>query len=143
MPRSAQTPPFEVRLQVRPDEIDEYNHVSNLVYLRWTLKAAGAHSAAVGWDAVRLRERGQIWVVRSHRITYRRPALLGDEVIVSTWIGSFEKFSSVRHYKIVRASDNVVLADAETNWVYVDLQTTQLVKIPDDIKRDFGVVEDA
>ncbi len=143
MPRSAQTTPFEFRHQVRPDEIDEYEHVSNLVYLKWTLKAAGAHSASVGWTAERYRAQGQSWVVRSHKITYRRPALLGDEVIISTWIGSFERFSSVRHYRMVRASDGALLADAETNWVYVDLKTLQLVRIPDEIKRDFGVEEPA
>jgi acyl-CoA thioester hydrolase len=141
MPRQPLTP-FELRLQVRPEEIDEYNHVSNLVYLKWTLKAAGAHSAAVGWPSQRYKEQGQSWIVRSHRITYRRPALLGDEVIITTWVDSFEKYSSVRKYRIERAGDNVLLADAETNWVYVDLNTVQLVRIPEDMKRDFGAAED-
>lgn len=138
MPRRPPTP-FELRLQVRPEDIDEYNHVSNLVYLKWTLKAAGAHSAAVGWSSQRYKEQGQSWVVRSHRITYRRPALLGDEVIIATWVDSFEKYSSVRKYRIMRASDKVLLADAETNWVYFDLNTQQLVRIPEGMKRDFGV----
>lgn len=138
MPPPSRTP-FELRLQVRPEDIDEYNHVSNLVYLKWTLKAAGAHSAAVGWSSQRYKEQGQSWVVRSHKITYRRPAFLGDEVIIATWVGDFEKFSSVRHYRITRASDRALLADAETNWVYFDLNTQQLVKIPEEMKRDFGV----
>ncbi len=140
MPRLDHLPPFEMQFPVKPEEIDEYDHVSNLVYLRWTLRAAAAHSAAVGWTTERYRSLGQGWLVRSHKITYRRPALLGDEILMRTWVGDFERFSSVRHYRIFRAQDEVLLATAETNWVFVDLNSQQLARIPVEVQSAFGFV---
>ena len=64
------------------DDIDELGHVSNLVYLRWVLDAALAHSAAAGWDHAAYRRLGAVFVVRRHEIDYLAPVVAGDEVVV-------------------------------------------------------------
>ena len=115
------------------------DHVGNLVYLKWTLRAAAAHSTSVGWEPRRYRELGQGWIVRSHQITYRRPALLGDEIVIRTWVEDFEKVSSIRQYRILRARDESLLASAHTNWVFVDLATLKMAAIPQEIQTAFGV----
>lgn len=114
---------FTARRIVCEDDIDELQHVNNLQYLRWTLKAAVAHSSHVGWPPERYRELGAGWVVRSHKITYKVPALLGDEVEIRTWIADVEKISSLRKYEIARAADGRFFALAETQWVFVDYRT--------------------
>lgn len=117
------------------------NHVNNLRYLRWCLKAAVAHSSHVGWTSKRYRASGFGFIVRAHKIKYRVPALLDDEIVVRTWIANMEKVSSDRRYIIARASDGKRLAEAETTWVFVDLKTLELTKIPDEIRdafRNFG-----
>ena len=48
-----------------------------------------------------------------------------------------EKVSSDRRYQIVRASDGKRLAEAETTWVFVDLETLALTKIPEEIRDAF------
>ncbi|HQU47038.1 MAG TPA: acyl-CoA thioesterase, partial [Pirellulales bacterium] len=80
---------YEHHHVVRPDEIDELGHANNLAYLRWLQDAAVAHSAVQGWPAEAYRKLGLGWVVRSHEITYERPALPGDAVVVRTWVASF------------------------------------------------------
>ncbi len=131
---------FEFDTVVVEADIDEMNHVSNLVYLRWTLKAAVAHSSAVGWDSSRYRDFGAGFIVRSHAITYRRPALLGDPITIRTWIDGFERVSSLRKYDIRHRQSGDLLARAETNWVFVDLNDLSLRRIPDQLLRDFGAV---
>ena len=96
---------FEYRLTVTADEIDEMNHVNNLQYLRWTLRAAVSHSSHVGWTPERYKQAGFGFIVRSHQIKYRVPAILNDSVLIRTWIDSLEKVSSVRRYLILRESD--------------------------------------
>ncbi len=66
MSEQPQTPrhAFSYRLTVRPEEIDELNHVHNIQYLRWTNKAAVAHSTLVGWPTARYRESGFGFIVR-------------------------------------------------------------------------------
>ena len=120
------------------EDLDELNHVNNLQYLRWTLKAASDHSKSVGWPSVRYRESGTGWIVRSHKITYKLPAQLGDEIVIRTWIDVLDRVSALRKYEIVRKSDDRTYAVAETRWVFVDLATLKLIAIPDDVRTAFS-----
>ncbi|MDB4766580.1 acyl-CoA thioesterase [bacterium] len=129
---------FEFHYEVVESDIDAMNHVNNLEYLRWTLRAAHAHSRFVGWSSDRFRDFGAGFIVRSHNIKYRLPALLGDHVTIKTWVKELNKVSSIRKYQIIRSSDGRRLADAETNWVFVDFQTTELKSIPDEIRSAFA-----
>ena len=123
------------------EDLDELSHVNNLQYLRWTLKTAGAHSKHVGWTADRYRQAGTAWIVRSHKITYKVPAQLGDEIEIRTWLKELDRVSALRKYEIVRKSDERLCAMAETRWVFVDLQTLKLMPIPDDVRQAFVVYE--
>lgn len=129
---------FEFHHEVIESDIDAMNHVNNLEYLRWTLRAAHAHSRHVGWSADRFREFGAGFIVRSHHIKYRLPALLGDHVTIKTWVKEFNKVSSIRKYQIIRSRDGRRLADAETNWVFVDFPTTGIRPIPAEIRSAFA-----
>ena len=120
------------------EDLDELNHVNNLQYLRWTLKAASDHSKSVGWPSDRYRESGTGWIVRSHKITYKLPAQLGEEIVIRTWIDVFDRVSALRKYEIVRKSDDRTYAVAETRWVFVELATLKLIAIPEDIRSAFA-----
>jgi acyl-CoA thioester hydrolase len=76
---------------------------------------------------------GASWVVREHRITYMRPAMEGDRLVARTWVATFEKVSSVRRYRIVREGDGAVLAEGETNWIFVDAASGRPRRIPSEI----------
>lgn len=115
---------------VRPDEIDRLGHANNLVYLRWMLDAAIAHSTAVGWDSAAYERLGAVFVVRSHAIEYLRPVLEAEAFVVRTWVASFRRASSVRRYEMIRAIDEKVLAKASTEWAFVDLTTRLPTRIP-------------
>ena len=128
---------FEYRLTVEVDVIDEMNHVGNIHYLRWTNRAGVAHSSYVGWTPEAYHDLGFGFIVRSHNIKYRIPAQLGDSILIETWIASMEKVSSLRAYRIIRESDGQLLARAETNWVFVDLQTLILTRIPNTVSSCF------
>lgn len=127
---------------VRPDEIDRLGHANNLVYLRWMLDAAVAHSAAQGWDSAAYERLGSVFVVRSHTIEYLRPAFEGEEIAVRTWVASFRRASSVRRYEMIRASDERTLATAATEWAFVDLTTRLPTRIHPTVIEAFEIVPD-
>ena len=126
-------------LTVGIDDLDEMKHVNNLIYLKWCLRAAGAHSKHVGWSSQRYHETGFGFVVRAHKIKYKIPALLGDEIEVKTWVANMEKVSSDRRYQILRKSDGKRLAEAETTWVFVNLKTLAMERIPVEVRQAFQV----
>lgn len=105
---------------VQPSEIDQMGHVNNLCYLKWMMAAATAHSDAQGWSFERHKELGSGWVVRAHQIEYLRPVFDGEEIIVRTWVSSWKRASSKRRYHMLRKSDSARVAEALTEWAFVD-----------------------
>lgn len=133
---------YEHQLTVTPEHIDRLGHVNNLEYLRWGLAAALAHSAAQGWPAEAYEQLGAGFVVRSHEIKYLQSAFAGDEVTVHTWIADFRRLSCKRRYKMIRRSDDVVLATAATEWAFVNFKSFALARIPPEIASAFEIVPD-
>lgn len=108
-----------VEIIAQPADIDENGHVSNLVYLRWVLEAAIAHSEAVGWPHPRYLQLGAIFVVRRHEIDYLAAAMEGDRVHVATFVEGWSAATSVRKTRIVR--DGKELARCVTTWAFIGL----------------------
>lgn len=116
----ADTYSYSHLIKVQPSDIDELNHANNVQYVRWVQDTAGAHWLA----AFPVGEReNYVWVVQEHRIKYLRPALEGEVLRCSTWLGDIRGALSQRFTNIERASDNVLLCEAETWWVLLDPAT--------------------
>jgi acyl-CoA thioester hydrolase len=128
--------------RVPEDAIDELGHVNNLKYLGWMQEVAISHSAAQGWPLDRYVALGQSWVVKSHFIKYVRPAFAGEHISLYTWIAGFSPRSSPRKYLFWRAADSQILAEAETMWVFVDLQSGHPRHLPEAVRNAFEIVED-
>jgi len=114
---------YRHRLIIDPEAIDANGHVNNVEYVRWMQEAAVAHSAARGLNDALYTELGSTWVARSHFIEYLRPAFVGEELVVETWIVDFGRSRSQRRYRFLREADGCELARAETLWVYVSRET--------------------
>ena len=130
---------YEYRLTVPAAVIDLNGHVNNAEYVRWMQAAAEAHSDAVGWPAERYQAIQAGWLVQSHRIDYQQPAFVAEELAVYTWVAEFRRVRSRRRYRFVRLQDEVVLAVAETAWVFFDRRSGKPRVIPEDLIAAFAV----
>ncbi len=128
---------------VLPEEIDTLGHVNNLNYLKWMIAAAVGHSTANGWPPERYREVQSAFIVRSHHIDYLQPAFVDEEVVVQTWVASFNKVTCVRRYKATRPKDGVVLATGETGWAFLGLKPYQPRRIPPELLSAFVLIPPA
>ena len=107
---------FEIVVRVAPADIDGQGHVNNTVYLRWVQDVATAH-----WEAIAPRAAQETvgWVVLRHEIDYKSAALLGDDVVLRTWVGkatriTFERFTEIRRKDrcaVAGAGAHVVVSD--------------------------------
>ena len=131
-----QTHAYEI--DVGPSVIDDNGHVNNVEFVRWMQEAAVAHADERGCTAA-TREAGATWVVRSHHVEYRRPAFAGDRVRVVTWVANVRRAFSLRKYRFERPADGTVLAEGETDWVFVDTRTGRPRTVPGHIIAVFGV----
>lgn len=132
---------YHHRHQVLASEIDELQHANNAAYVNWMQAAAIAHSTAQGWPSERYWSASYAWVARSHKIEYLQPAHEGDPLIIRTWVADMQRVSSLRRYEIVRDTDGILVARAETRWAFVNLQTRKPIRIPLEVQRDFVIVD--
>jgi acyl-CoA thioester hydrolase len=126
---------------VAEGDLDGLGHANNISYLKWMQSAALAHSAVQGWPAEAYADLGCGWVVRSHFIEYLSPALLGDAIVVRTWVADMKKVTSLRRFRIitVRSNEELVLARAETDWAFIDYRTGVPKRIPPQVLGAFEI----
>ena len=117
------------------DDIDQLDHVSNVVYVRWVLDAARAHSTALGWDYDQYQARGTVFIVRRHEIDYLLPVKLGETVAVDTAVESWRQASCIRRTTLTRGDE--LVARAATTWAYVGWRDGRPQRIPDDLRALF------
>jgi acyl-CoA thioesterase FadM len=68
-------------------------------------------------------------VVRSE-IDYRRPARLGDRLVVDGWLDRFERVRFWCGFKIVRPSDETLIAECRQMLALIKMPTGKLQRLP-------------
>ncbi|MGO9200305.1 MAG: acyl-CoA thioesterase [Limisphaerales bacterium] len=129
---------YQLEFKVPDSAVDANGHANNVAYVQWMQEAAIGHSEAAGCTRMTLAG-GATWVVRTHRIEYLSPAFAGDTLRVQTWVADFRKVRSLRRYKFIRVADGMVLAQGETDWVFVDALTGRPRAIPAEVRQAFQV----
>ena len=128
--------PFEMIVPVLASDIDEQNHVNNTVYLRWVQDVATAH-----WRAVASLQTQETigWVVLRHEIDYKAPAILGDEIVLRTWVGKATRLTFERFTEIRRNRQGALLSKARTLWCPINMQTSRPVRVSDEVRAQFSI----
>lgn len=120
----------ERTFRVRFYECDVYGHVNHANYLRYMQETAFDASAAAGYDFSRYNEINRFWLIRETDITYMRPLTYGDSVVVKTWVLDFQRVRSRRAYELRDLATGEMVAQAHTEWVFLDRQSSRPVTIP-------------
>lgn len=132
-------PIYRHDLIVTEDMIDGNGHVNNVEYLRWMQDAAIHHTDSNGANLT-MKAIGAIWLARSHRIEYFKPAFCGDHISILTWISNFRRVKYLMKYQMIRLEDDAVLVKAETYWLFADAKSGRLRSIPKEVSVAFEVV---
>ncbi|AQS93439.1 thioesterase [Polaribacter sp. BM10] len=106
---------FELNITVTSNDIDDLNHVNNVVYVKWMDKVAFEHWAYLTRNNP-LPE--YVWVVIKHEIEYLKQAVIGDVITVKTWVGETKGFKSERLMEFYK--NNILLVKAKTVWGMLD-----------------------
>ncbi|MDO6675579.1 acyl-CoA thioesterase [Tenacibaculum sp. 1B UA] len=119
---------FEQKHLVTPEEIDEYNHVNNVVYVQWMQNISDAHWKELSKN---VKNIDYVWFVIKHEIDYKNQAVLGDEVTLRTWVGKTEGIRSVRHFEIYRGE--TLLVKSQTTFCLLDANTKKPKRITKEV----------
>lgn len=123
--------PFTGTHRVVPEEIDEYAHVNNAIYLQWLDSIAWAHSAELGLPLERCLAIRRGMAVRHTRVDYLEAALLDDALLIATWIVACDgRLRCTRRFEILRIADGKRVLEAEIDYFCLNLDTGKPCRFP-------------
>ena len=122
--------PHVLPVDVAPAHIDLMRHVNNVEYLQWLEDVAWDHSVHLGMSPQDYERLGHGMVVRRHELDYVAPALLGDRVLLATWIVGLDRLSLHRRYQFVREADGATLFCGATHFVCVGIDDGRVRRMP-------------
>jgi acyl-CoA thioester hydrolase len=132
---------FTCTHQVEPEEIDEYAHVNNAVYLQWLDRIAWTHAAQLGTPLARCLAMRRGMAVRHTRIDYLEAALLGDTLLLATWLVACDgRLRCTRRFEILRLGDCKRVADAEIEYFCLNLDTGKPCRFPPEFAASYAVL---
>ncbi len=129
---------FSMRRRVEWRDLDPAQHVNNSVYPGYADECGMQVCAAFGWPVERMREAGFGIVARRCRIEYKAQAVFNDELEIKTWAFNPRHTSCTRHYFIHRCSDQALVAQVQSLYVWIDLRTGKPIRIPADFLSDLS-----
>ncbi|MGN7513961.1 MAG: acyl-CoA thioesterase [Allomuricauda sp.] len=119
---------------VIPNDLDDLNHVNNIRYVEWIQDISKKHWMHVTTEEI---QNSMIWVVRNHNITYHKSAVLGNTILIQTFIASNKGPISTRVVEIKNKETDELLVKAVTEWCLLDAKTFRPKRVPEEIEALF------
>jgi acyl-CoA thioester hydrolase len=120
---------------VRHHELDAWGRVYPAAHLRTVAEIAVAASADAGFGPQWYDALGAHWIVRRTWARFHHPVGRDAEGVVRTWVADFRRVRSRRCYEI--HVDGVLVVEAESDWVLIDVASGRPRRIPAEVERMF------
>ena len=126
---------LEKEIIVSKNDLDDLNHVNNVVYIHWVQEIAKTH-----WKSLVSNEiiKNYFWVLLEHEIKYLNPAFLNDKIRLKTYIEKTDGVKSSRIVEIYNKDTNKLLVTSKTIWCLINVKTGKPNRITEDIKKAFS-----
>ncbi|MFN3137076.1 MAG: acyl-CoA thioesterase [Allomuricauda sp.] len=125
---------YSEAFDVVPNDLDDLNHVNNIRYVEWIQEISKRHWNHVTTKAI---QQSLIWVVRNHNITYHKSAVLGNTMLINTYIAKNQGPISTRVVEIKNKETDELLVKAVTEWCLLDAKTFRPKRVPEEIQALF------
>jgi acyl-CoA thioester hydrolase len=124
-------PQHVLSLTVREQDIDDFQHVNNVVYLGWMGRAAWDHSKKLGFDFKAYQAIDCGFVVKHHELDYLAPSFADDDILIATWISANDsRLRLRRRFQMVRALTGETLALGLSDFVTMRISTGKACRMP-------------
>jgi YbgC/YbaW family acyl-CoA thioester hydrolase len=124
-------PQIRTEVQVMFFDTDCGGVVSNIAYLRF-IEIARTHLAEeLGLALAEMAEKQTYPVVVRTEVDYRRPAKLGDRLVIEGWLDKLERARFWCGFRITRPKDNTLIAECRQMLALIEMPTGKLLRLPE------------
>lgn len=127
---------YSMDIQVRYSEVDLFGKVKLHQILEYFQDCVTAHSMAVGFGITGDIEENKGWYLLAWDIQIKRYPKILEKITITTEPYAMRGFYGYRKFRILDEQKNV-LVDADSNWIYMDIEKKIPVKIPDFIVKKY------
>src|SRR5256714_878794 len=125
-------PRIRTKVQVMFFDTDCGGVVHNIAYLRFIEIARTLLAEQLGLALRDMAQSHRYPVVVRTEIDYRRPATLGDRLLIDGWLDQVERVRFWCAFRIVRPADQVVIADCRQMLALIQMPDGKLLRLPDE-----------
>jgi YbgC/YbaW family acyl-CoA thioester hydrolase len=104
--------------------------VHNIAYLRFVEVARTLLAEKLGLGLANMAQTQTYPVVVRTEIDYRRPAKLGDRLVLEGWLDRVDRIRFWCAFQIVRPSDNVLIAQCRQMLAIIVMPEAKLLRLP-------------
>lgn len=126
------TPSIETELQVMFFDTDCAAVVHNIAYLRFIEVARTLLAEQLGMGLAQMAASGQYPVVVRTEIDYKRPARLGDKLLVQGRLQIVERTRFWCAFEIIRPSDGTLIVQSRQMLAVVQMPQGKPMRLPAD-----------
>ena len=126
---------FEKTIVVSKDDLDDLNHVNNVRYVQWVQDIAKEHWLTYVSDEILSKYS---WFLVNHFIEYKSQALLGDQLLLKTFVPNVEGVSTIRHVEITNLETNQLIVNSKAKWCFIDAKTQRPTRITPEVASLFN-----
>jgi len=119
-------------VKVRNYHIDSYGHVNNAQYLRYLEDARTDFFENLGLSIASLNARNIHIFITETNLRYRKPARVGDKLLVYGWFVKISSRKATWQHEIFRKQDNALILTGQISGMF--LKEGRLTTIPQDVR---------
>ena len=128
---NARGPRIRTEVQVMFFDTDCGGVVSNIAYLRFIEIARTLLAEELGLALADMAQTQRYPVVVRTEIDYRRPAKLGDQLIIEGRLDRLERARFWCAFRIVRRPDDVLIAECHQMLALIEMPGGKLLRLPE------------
>lgn len=129
---------FSLPVRVYFQDTDAGGVVYHASYVNFMERSRTEWMRSFGFTNAKLmKELGVVFVVRSLKLDYLKPALLDDLISVTSQLKEVGRSRVTLHQSIIRGEDKLV--EAEVHLVSVSLENFKPVRVPDVLREQWKV----
>ena len=128
---NARGPRSRTEVQVMFFDTDCGGVVSNIAYLRFIEIARTLLAEELGLALAEMAVTQRYPVVVRTEINYRRPAKLGDRLVIDGWLDRLERVRFWCAFRITRPKDDVLIAECRQSLALIEMPAGKLLQLPE------------
>ena len=129
---NAEQPRIRTEMRVMFFDTDSGGVVSNIAYLRFIEIARTALAEKLGLPLSEMDQTRRYPAVVRTEIDYRRPAKVGDHLLIDAWLDKIEVARFWCAYRITRPADETLIAECRQMVALVQMPEGKVVRLPKD-----------